>query len=379
MKITSVEDFFLIRAGNIFLSNKEKQNTVKLVKKNQSRFNWSYVLEHAEKNYIIPQLYFLIDSIKDKIDIPSAVCEFLEKLYYRTVSFDLAAQHTLKEVSTLFVRNNIEFLLVKGNAIARYYPKSSARYYIDIDFLIPSGMMIKKASKLLLKAGYNLYSVSQPKGDVFFHLHYTKPQRFSVELLRELQWGKYRAFISTSCLFSNAVEEPVNDQTVLHASPEDSIVIICARLLDTGFFLIRDLVDVWIILNELSGKLDWDYLLRRADEDGLTPALITLLYLANRINGHAVIPDRIFRKLRKKFFSKFLFSLLEKTELSLPLLEYSNLSRVILLFALLQKYKRDLHFFILRGYQSGFGKEIVKFLLKRIREPLGVGFLEKLF
>lgn len=379
MKTMSVEDLFLIRTADFFTSDKQKNAMAILIETKYDRFNWNLVLEKAEKNSIIPQLYYLINSIKNQITIPDEFYQNLERSYLQSISLNLVAKYTLEEVSSLFVENKIEFLLVKGYAIARFYPNYSHRSYVDIDLLIPSHIMFEKASRLLLKAGYSLYSASQPKGEIFYHLHLTKKQRISVEILRDLHWGKYRAFISTSKLFSNAVELSLNDFTIFHVSPEDSVVINCARLLDTGSFLIRDLVDLIVILNVSKDEFDWDYLMKRTKEDGLTPALLSLLYLVDRLNKNNLIPKRIFLKLNENFFSKFLFSLLEKTRLDLPLLKYSNISRIILLFALLQKYRRDLDFFILRGHRSGFGREILKFLSKRLRDPVGLGFLEYFF
>ena len=89
---------------------------------------------------------------------------FFTGLPDRLVKYFTAPLSNLKEVSTLFVRNKIQFMLVKGYAIAKFYPDYSRRSYMDIDFIIPSSRMVEKASKLLLEAGYNLFSASQPQG-----------------------------------------------------------------------------------------------------------------------------------------------------------------------------------------------------------------------
>ena len=375
MKNISPEDSILIEAGNPFKADAEKR-LLRTLKRWKDSINWNHLLENAEKNCIIPQIYYLLENI-EKSYIPSRVLEKLERLYLKSVIIDLQTRSTLKEM--LRILKGIKFVLMKGYAVAQYYPEQTIRSSVDIDILIPTIKTLKEACEKLIHAGYECGPQTELRWEPIRHLIFTKKDRITIEVHKETQWGHYRAIIDKEKLLQNAIPSKIENREFLVVSPEDNVLLTCIRLFDEGFFVIRDLVDINVILTRFKESFDWNYLLKRAKADTLDLALFCILYLSSYLYTHELIPENVLNQFKNQFSKKFLFSLLAKTRISLPLLWNSNIRHFFLIYGLCLKFKQEVKFFISRVRKFGFRRGVWDLILDRILHPINFEFLKKLF
>ena len=372
MKFQRIEDLLLIYASRA--DNDKFAKGLELIKKNKDLLDWAYIIKISKMNFIIPQIYTFCEYFKD-IHIPKKTYNKLKFLYYKSVYYSLTANYTLKEITNLFRKNKINFLLIKGHSIAQFYPSSFHRHFLEIDVLVPSEELFFKASKKLIDAEYKIFQESQSRRNLF-QLNFVKRRRLSIDLHKELVWGKYQ--ICKEKLFQNRNVLKFDGLNILTVSPEANILFICSRLFESGYFLIRDVVDVAKIITNSKGQFKWNHLLKRAEENYLSFPLLCLLYLTSHVLQSDLIPKGVFKQLHRGFFLKLIWALLKKTNIDLPILWNSPISKIGLLYGNFLKSKRDLKFFALNIKRSGFGQELRYSLSQRIKHPLAFHYLRKM-
>lgn len=113
--------------------------------------NWNIFLELTNYHRVFPIIY---SYIKKEDGIPLQVIRTLNQEYKKNTLQMLKFSGEMKNLSQLFIENNIRLLFLKGPVIAHdLYGDISLRTSKDLDMLIPIADL-KKAENLLLTFGY---------------------------------------------------------------------------------------------------------------------------------------------------------------------------------------------------------------------------------
>ena len=114
--------------------------------------NWQEVYEEANFQSVIPIVYDATVGIEN---IPQDV---LKKLKAHTIAVMVnndSVAKVQKEVCELLEKNKINYCILKGLSVARYYNNPELRTLGDVDILV-SNKEFAKAKSVLLERGYVL-------------------------------------------------------------------------------------------------------------------------------------------------------------------------------------------------------------------------------
>ena len=137
--------------------------------------NWQEVYEEANFQSVIPIVYDATVGIEN---IPQDV---LKKLKAHTIAVMVnndSVSKVQKEVCELLEKNKINYCILKGLSVARYYNNPELRTLGDVDILV-SNKEFAKAKSVLLERGYvlteeeNNYHCALRKNDVTLELHFS--------------------------------------------------------------------------------------------------------------------------------------------------------------------------------------------------------------
>lgn len=176
------------------------------------------------------------------------------QLIYKSVLMDVERE----AIQDFFEKNNIWYMLLKGMVIRKYYPAPELREMADNDILFDNKYS-KEVYDFMTARGYK--SDDYNKG---YHDEYLKPPAYNFEMHRQLvsskerpKWYEYYKDVK-SILINDA-----NDKNQFYFSDNDFYVYFIVHtykhFLNSGMGL-RTVLDVYLYLNNLQDKLDFDYI-----------------------------------------------------------------------------------------------------------------------
>lgn len=176
------------------------------------------------------------------------------QLIYKSVLMDVERE----AIQDFFEENNIWYMLLKGMVIRKYYPSPELREMADNDILFDNKYS-KEVYDFMTARGYK--SDDYNKG---YHDEYLKPPAYNFEMHRQLvsskerpKWYEYYKDVK-SILINDA-----NDKNQFYFSDNDFYVYFIVHtykhFLNSGMGL-RTVLDVYLYLNNLQDKLDFDYI-----------------------------------------------------------------------------------------------------------------------
>ncbi len=176
------------------------------------------------------------------------------QLIYKSVLMDVERE----AIQDFFEENNIWYMLLKGMVIRKYYPAPELREMADNDILFDNKYS-KEVYEFMTKRGYKTEDYN--KG---YHDEYLKPPAYNFEMHRQLvsskerpKWYEYYKDVK-SILINDA-----NGKNQFYFSDNDFYVYFIVHtykhFLNSGMGL-RTVLDVYLYLNNLQDKLDFDYI-----------------------------------------------------------------------------------------------------------------------
>lgn len=176
------------------------------------------------------------------------------QLIYKSVLMDVERE----AIQNFFEENNIWYMLLKGMVIRKYYPAPELREMADNDILFDNKYS-KEVYDFMTARGYK--SDDYNKG---YHDEYLKPPAYNFEMHRQLvsskerpKWYEYYKDVK-SILINDA-----NGKNQFYFSDNDFYVYFIVHtykhFLNSGMGL-RTVLDVYLYLNNLQDKLDFDYI-----------------------------------------------------------------------------------------------------------------------
>ncbi|MCT7399696.1 nucleotidyltransferase family protein [Eubacterium sp. LFL-14] len=210
----------------------------------------------AKKHNLVSLMAQAMEKMGFESDSDIWKCWLKEKnqLIYKSVLMDVERE----AIQDFFEENNIWYMLLKGMVIRKYYPAPELREMADNDILFDNKYS-KEVYDFMTARGYK--SDDYNKG---YHDEYLKPPAYNFEMHRQLvsskerpKWYEYYKDVK-SILINDA-----NGKNQFYFSDNDFYVYFIVHtykhFLNSGMGL-RTVLDVYLYLNNLQDKLDFDYI-----------------------------------------------------------------------------------------------------------------------
>jgi hypothetical protein len=202
------------------------------------------------------------------------------------------AERQLAEVVGALAAAQVPAMVVKGAALAAFYPDPALRPYGDLDLLVPRPQ-VDQAEAALVELGYRR---TQPKDWALAWGQHLPPMVSSgaplpVELHWRLDDPDYLGCLPVQDLWSRAVAWSVQGQAAQRLEAADAVLHLCRHAvvqhrLGMGLSVLCDLVQV----TDGWDPAEWEALARRAVEYGLGSAVYLMLASVGQVLGREVPP-----------------------------------------------------------------------------------------
>lgn len=263
--------------------------------------DWTMMLALAQRNALVPLLYFHLNRIAPGKVPPKRLSELRER-FQSNSALNVLLTGELVSLLELFEQNQIPAVPYKGPAISvGIYGKLSLRQFADLDILVPEED-VWKATKLLIDRGYQAHFViPERKQATFVRLSYVRLfKRESDNTTVELHWRLaprfFGASFDTSTLWRRTRMIPLQGAHVRIPLSVDLVMMLC----------IHGAKDCWERLEWVCGLaelirsdagIDWPELLERA-KDAHCLAIVSMGLLLAHDLLDAPIPAALIAKLR---------------------------------------------------------------------------------
>lgn len=221
--------------------------------------------------------------------IPAKVREGLQRDFYVAAARAMVAERRLASVLETLEAASVPALVIKGPAIAAWYPDPALRPYGDLDVLVPR-TQLDEAVGALEGLGYHCtysrawsleygYDVPMARDD----------GRSVVELHWRLDYSEGVGHLPVKDLWERAVPCPLGGQAGLQLEAVDTVLHLCshAAIKHRAHLGLRPLCDLTQITREWE-SVEWKRLARRASDYGLARPVYLMLALAQQALGLAV-------------------------------------------------------------------------------------------
>ncbi|MFE4072843.1 nucleotidyltransferase family protein [Peribacillus sp. YIM B13477] len=333
-------------------SNDESINSI-------TDINWGEFLELAKHHRVYPLVF---SQIKKKYQdlVPLSIFQSLQQEYKKNTFQMLQLSGEMELVSTLFNKNKIRLLFLKGPVIAQeLFGDISLRTSKDLDILI-SISDLKKAERLLLNCGYQKeeknYLLNEWKWRTH-HISYYNPKK---QIQIEIHW-RLNPFPSNEPSFNNLWRSRrvsgLTTAPIYYLGKEDLFLYLITHGARHGWFRLRWLIDInQMVLKGLNTKKINSSLKKYKYHFQVGQALL----LSSQLLGTPITEE--FEKLTKvnnskKLAQESIYFISEKSQFKYPQ-DYMNsfktewqkfISIVMLIYpryidALTLKLPRPLHF-----------------------------------
>lgn len=224
---------------------------------------WKSLFKRAQVEVVIPQVY----SNLNNLEVKPSLWNNIKALYYNAWVHKQNLLSESKKVADLFSHRGVAFLFLKGLVVDSLY-QGSWRAMADIDVLVKD---FDGARKSLSEVGYildNMWAAEQ--GEFGVADLYCLERKTKIDL----HFGEYPVH-SLGSFHLPVWERRTPGEPAM--SYEDTLLVLAAHVFNHGFYLMRDINDVYVMLQK---ELDWQYIAENAQLFHLEKPLCMLLKAA---------------------------------------------------------------------------------------------------
>lgn len=262
-----------------------------------STVDWDDLLCKSAQHNVTPLLYHRLTKFHPGTPIPANVMERLRQAYLQSSGRNMQLYHELGKILGILRQQCIPVIALKGAHLAIVvYRNISLRPMGDIDLLVKQTDLLK-VQNILVEQGYS--PSKEETGCAQEHLpSYRKKDSIPIEIHFNIVAPPFSDLIDVEKLFARAQTCFIEGVEALSLCPEDLLLHLCMH---AGFHHVFDngimpLFDIATAIEHYEGKLDWEQVLSRSREWGVSKCVYLTLFLAKRFAG-ASIPERITKDL----------------------------------------------------------------------------------
>jgi len=265
--------------------------------------NWGYISEMTKQNFIAPFMSKNIISCELKNQVPEEIQENVRQISAWQISRDKRLSLELKNILGIFKRNNIKVMVIKGAHLSEeVYADTFLRWMGDIDILAKIDDW-SKIKDTLQQMGFRFYDADYDSWRLT-HLDY-HTTFFKNDLKLEV---KFNLWLMDFPYFKNDIWENVREivlreEKAYVPSLEDTLLIACANLARHNYSGLIWFCDIREIVERFRDKINWDTVIRRAQEKDIDCLVYYALYYSSRLLKFEV-PEDILQKFKISFIKR---------------------------------------------------------------------------
>ena len=358
--------------------------------------DWEALLLAIESQGISGIAYYRFYRTRDSVYPPQAFQERLQQ-YHHYIALQMAEKYQMiKSVLSLLKVRQIDFLVLKGPAIAEAcYPEPSLRYFTDLDLLARPADR-ERIDIALRELGYRLEAghidplprlIPQTVLD-----HHTRYEHDQIKFPVEVHWEDILIddLVPRDLpgMWHRAMPVSIEGVAVKILSLEDHLLHLCAHAHHHRFENLYRVTDLLFILRDRYDQIDWGQFCETvALEEAQVPVYYSFC-LVNDLYGVSLPedlmaqlkPDGLRRWLHERFFAPTFLLIKDQTE-EIPFSYKSTpwLKSTMLNLALMSRRREKCHYllrlmfptkeWIRQRYQIPADKSLVPYYLLRFFLP----------
>lgn len=266
--------------------------------------DWTYLSGVALQSGIIPFLYDRIKKLGMGDSLPPQVKREWKLIYHGAGLRNALLHGELKRVLVSFRDAGIPLIVLKGAALsAEVYGNVALRQMADIDLLVREQDLDRAAGELSALGyapveGYSEQWYRRHHHHLVPYLHRAKG--VTVEIHRNIVSMESPFNLDIRAIWDRARHVDIQGVDALVLSPEDLIIHLCLHMSNANRFVgkIQTLIDISEGVKHFGERINWDWMVREAQERNFTDFLYYPLYLARETLG-AQIDGRALDALRQ--------------------------------------------------------------------------------
>ena len=253
---------------------------------------WAELVRQSIRHGLAAILHRLVATIHSEGTVPSTARRSLEDLYLLSALKSRSAFEQLAVVLSAFEMQRIPTIVLKGAYLASHvYSDPAERSFEDLDLLVPPDDL-ERAHLTLSELGYAaIPSVGVDYGPLHHHFPpLAKKALLPIELHRRLT----RKRPLDEAVWSRARSIRVAGGEALALSKEDLVIHLCLHAASHKLEIpLRMMLDLHRVLGGSPRGIDWDRLVRLAQESDAGPFVFVGLSLAQATLGTDVPSDAL--------------------------------------------------------------------------------------
>jgi len=297
--------------------------------------NMWHLINLSKHHKVITMLYENLRNFKQK-QYDHKYKSLLELLQVQNKNRKRIINEVLKKeiirLDQLFSKVGIQHIFIKGAATRLFYPENYFRDMNDIDILVPDLRNLIEAYGALKQEGYKLedkhlgqmFSIKRwdsyrgetkefPKSVITGHLHVAKNINLRNEGIRVVVDILCQAMpVSKTNFLRSQIWKRMQyakDGRYLVPSPEDCLLLTIAHSFKHDFISLKDLNDIFIIIEKYGEKLAWDYVLNCVKNNGISFRTNLLFNIIKQEYKCNKIPKEISKILKNNLADKIITTL----------------------------------------------------------------------
>jgi hypothetical protein len=250
---------------------------------------WQALFQAAREHGLVPLLFDSLIKRASLDNLPPDVMESLHQSSFRTGLANWLAFEELRQLLTLFEREQIPVVLLKGAALAHtVYADPGLRPMADLDVLVPQATFLRARAILI---GRNYEPILESGDD--FNWQFAHAQGFTdrgkQRTLVELHWHLftlpyYRERIPIEWFWSRTIPARLGEKTVQVFSPEAQVLHLAAHLALQHQH--RPLVwsyDLALVFSHWRDQIHWEQMIDSAGAFELSEVLRSALAIVEQV------------------------------------------------------------------------------------------------
>ncbi|HEY9600949.1 MAG TPA: nucleotidyltransferase family protein [Allocoleopsis sp.] len=259
----------------------------------QEEIDWTYLIQIALRQGVMPLLYFNLNTTCPDA-VPKTVLEQLRNHFQSNALNSLFLASELLKLLNLFNENAIPTIPFKGPVLtAEVYGNLTLRQFCDLDILVREQDFLKARELLILEGYQPLYefdweqSFAQSQSGIHVDLHQGLTSRyFPVHFDFDRCWQRLESV-------------SLAGTTVMNLSAEDLLIILCVQVAKDCWYERDQLIKICDIAELINAhqSLDWKDVLEQAHLLGCKRMLFLSLLLAHELLDTA-LPQTVLLELQ---------------------------------------------------------------------------------
>jgi hypothetical protein len=265
--------------------------------KELSSSDWDVFIEESGRHGLAPLLYYRLITFHPGTPIPANAMGRLRQAYLQCSARNMGLYHELGKLLGILGHDNISVIALKGIHLAvAVYRNIALRPMNDIDLLVKQTDLLR-VQEILVEQGY--IASKEEIGCSQEHLPpYKKKGSLPVDIHFRIIGPPFSLRVDVEKLWVRAQMSSIQGIEVLTFCPEDLLLQLCMHAGFNHVFNngIRPLFDISHTIEHYAKELDWEQLLDRSKEWGVSKCVYLSFFLAKRFAG-ASIPEQIMKDL----------------------------------------------------------------------------------